>query len=62
MAETSLPRRGGKPTLYTPELAERICLELAEGRSLRELSGKDGILNRRTVSGWVLRYPEFAEK
>lgn len=40
-------------TAYTSEIAERICNEIAEGRSLRQVCDELGIA-RRTVRGWVL--------
>jgi hypothetical protein len=40
-------------TVYTSEIAERICNEIAEGKSLRSVCEELDI-PRRTVRGWVL--------
>lgn len=40
-------------TVYTSEIADRICNEIAEGKSLRAVCEELGIA-RRTVRGWVL--------
>ena len=44
----------GRPTIYTPELAEAICMKLAEGRSLRAVCSAPEMPNRDTVSSWVI--------
>lgn len=31
----------GRPTIYTPELAERICVAIVEGNSLRSICARD---------------------
>ena len=42
----------GRPSIYTPELAERICLEMAKGRSLRAICQDEGMPARSTVHLW----------
>ena len=42
-----------RPTDYTPELAARICRELAEGRSLRSICEEAGMPHRSTVYDWL---------
>jgi transposase-like protein len=44
----------GRPTLYTPELAERILHEVADGRSVRDICRADGMPAGSTVRLWVL--------
>ena len=44
----------GRPTVYTPEIAERICRELTEGRSLREVCRPDDMPHESTVRHWVV--------
>jgi hypothetical protein len=44
----------GRPTLYTPELAERILYELADGRSVRDICRADGMPSSATVRLWVV--------
>jgi transposase-like protein len=45
----------GRPTLYTPELAERILHELADGRSVRDICRADGMPAAATVRLWVIK-------
>jgi hypothetical protein len=43
----------GRPTLYTQELAERICRELCSGRTLRDVCRDDGMPAESTVRLWA---------
>lgn len=49
----------GRPTDYTPELAERICNELTDGKSLRKVCSQEGFPVKTTVLRWLRIYPEF---
>ncbi|MBL8301533.1 MAG: hypothetical protein JNM26_02045 [Ideonella sp.] len=51
----------GRPTDYSEEVAERICLELMNGRALCEITQADDMPAQSTVYKWLLRYPEFVE-
>lgn len=44
-----------RPTSYTPELGDRICEELADGKSLRTICSPDDMPNRSTVFRWLAR-------
>jgi len=46
---------------YSPELGEAICLRIAEGESLAKICRDPGMPNKRTVTTWVFKKPEFAE-
>ncbi|MDE2103075.1 MAG: hypothetical protein KGL39_37870 [Patescibacteria group bacterium] len=49
----------GRPTKYTQELADRICSELAQGKSLRTVcKGKD-MPSTVTVFSWFRTHPDF---
>jgi hypothetical protein len=53
----------GRPTLYTPELADFILDELADGRTLAELCGDPDMPAAGTVRLWVIENREgFAER
>lgn len=43
----------GRPSSYTEEIAERICLEIAEGASLRTICAADGMPHMDTVRKWL---------
>lgn len=45
----------GRPTLYTQEIADRICDELAKGRTLRAVCRDEGMPPESTVRYWALR-------
>ena len=47
--------KGGRPTLLTKEIADYICLELAEGTSLRTICNLPGVPAKSTVLGWLLK-------
>lgn len=50
----------GRPTIYTEELATRICDLLAEGKSMVKACEAVGI-SRRSAAQWLKDKPEFAE-
>lgn len=56
-----LKNTGGRPTLYSEELAKRICTLLAEGKSLRTICLADDMPDKSTVFDWLRKYPGFAD-
>lgn len=44
----------GRPTKYTPELAEEICERLADGASLRSICRDDRMPDASAVVRWAL--------
>jgi hypothetical protein len=46
--------RPGRPTMFTPDLALRICCRIAEGESLRSICSDTDMPNKATVLRWVL--------
>lgn len=51
--------KGGRPSDYTDELAELICLRLAEGESLRSVCRDDGMPSKQAVLRWLARNDQF---
>ncbi len=51
---------GGRPTLYTKELAETICAQIAHGQGLKSICASDAMPTDRTVYRW-LRMEDHAE-
>lgn len=51
----------GRPTLFTEELANKICNDLAEGKSLRTICSDEKMPSRETVRLWLRdeRHSEF---
>src|ERR1700759_4888640 len=52
--------RPGRPSLYTEELAARICERLAAGETLRGICRDDGMPNERTVRTWAREDETFS--
>lgn len=51
----------GRQTIYTPELAARICERLAEVGSLRRVCREEGMPSDGTVRVWVATKEDFAD-
>jgi len=52
--DPEVENKGGRPTLLTKEIADYICLSLAEGTSLRTICSLPGVPAKSTVLGWLL--------
>lgn len=52
----------GRPTIFTPELAETICLLVSEGCSVREIGGLPGMPGATTIFRWLAAMPPFREQ
>jgi hypothetical protein len=50
---------GGRPSEYTPETAEAICIRLASGESLRSVCADADMPDKTTVLRWLARSEEF---
>lgn len=57
-------RNRGRPTKYTKELGDAICLRLAEGESLRSVCADSDMPSVRTVMRWLTdgRHEEFCQQ
>jgi hypothetical protein len=51
----------GRPSLYSDELAEKICLEIAQGRSLNSLTKEDWCPSYWTLCRWLRDNEVFRE-
>ena len=52
----------GRPSSYTPEIAERILLKMYSGESLRHICEADDMPDRTTVDLWRVRNDEFSRQ
>lgn len=50
-----------KPVPFSVEIAERVCDELAKGKSLRSICERDGFPDRSAVHWWRKQHQEFAD-
>lgn len=55
----SASRKVGRPTKYTPELAEKICDLIREGLSEREICSQKGMPDASTLGRWKDNNQEF---
>ena len=58
-------RPRGRPTIYTRELADKICERLSKGETLKSICRDKGMPDDRTVRIWALNdyqgfYPRYA--
>lgn len=56
--------KGGRPTIYTEELAEEIChLVATNGKGIRRICKEhDHLPNPDTIYTWIKKYERFAEQ
>lgn len=52
----------GRPTDYSQELADRICEQLAIGKSLRTTCKADDMPEIRSIFRWLRLYPNFSQQ
>lgn len=57
MIETK--NKGGRPNGYTKEIADKICEELALGKSLRTVCAQDEMPSMATIFKWMRENEEF---
>ena len=48
-------------TTYTPELADKFCAAIADGKSIRAVCKLAGMPSKATVFRWLRDIPEFAK-
>ena len=52
----------GRPSEYTPEVAEFICLRVANGESVRRICSDPDMPASSTIFKWLSQQPKFAEQ
>tara|TARA_R110002051_G_scaffold323069_1_gene415556 strand:+ start:22 stop:468 length:447 start_codon:yes stop_codon:yes gene_type:complete len=56
---TDKKSKGGRPSIYTDDIADLICECIAEGKSMVSIGKKPGMPKPRTVYRWIRENPEF---
>lgn len=56
------PKKIGRPSDFTQELADRICAKLAGGESLRTVCKGDDMPSLQTIFNWIRTKPGFFEQ
>lgn len=62
MSERKATRKMGRPSIYTLELSERICAELACGKSLRTVCKANDMPGLETIFRWLREKPDFRDQ
>ncbi len=62
MAENDSQPIIGRPTTFTQELADKICEELALGKSMRTVCAEEDMPVMSTVFKWLRENKEFSEQ
>lgn len=57
-----VPNAIGKPTKYSPEIAQQICEQLSEGIPLRQICRQEGFPAWRTIYDWMWRDDALGDK
>lgn len=52
----------GRPTDYNQDLADRICEQLADGKSLRTVCLSDDMPDKASVFRWLRTHKEFCDQ
>lgn len=53
---------GGRPSDFTQEIADEICSQIAEGKSLREITDQESMPSLRAVMNWLRGNDEFVQQ
>jgi hypothetical protein len=60
VAQEPIKKKMGRPSKYSPEVAQEICEGLAEGTPLREICRREHMPEWRTVYDWMYRDEELS--
>ncbi len=52
----------GRPTDFTPDIADEICERIADGESLRSICAENEMPNKATVFRWLARHADFSDQ
>lgn len=52
----------GRPTIYSQELVDKLCIRLGSGRSLRSICEDEDMPAQSQVYAWLQRHPDFQEQ
>jgi hypothetical protein len=52
----------GRPSLFSDDLADEICIRILEGESLRRICSEDRMPSRSTVLNWLDEREDFCAK
>lgn len=61
-ATPKAPAKRGRPSKFTPEIADQICRRLAEGEPLRQICRDENMPAWRTIYDWLLNDKDFSAR
>lgn len=63
-AEQAAPpkKKMGRPSIYSEDLVNQICIKLSLGQSLRSICSEEGMPSQTLVYQWLYSKPDFLEK
>ncbi len=59
--ESQAKTKRGRPTLYTPALADQICAEIEDGKSLHSVCKRKSMPSRDAVFSWLRLHQDFSD-
>ena len=60
--QTEVKAKTGRPSSYTEQMANLICIRLAEGESLNKICKEEGMPDKATVFRWLASDASFCDK
>ena len=60
--EQKTPKKMGRPSSFSQQIADHICTELSKGKSLRSILKEDGMPAYQTVYVWLASNPQFQDQ
>ena len=57
-----MAKKNGRPTMYSGKIVDKICAEIALGRSLRSICLDESMPDLTTVYEWLRIYPNFTQQ
>jgi terminase small subunit-like protein len=60
--ELDEPKKTGRPSSYTPEIAEEICRRMADGESVLKICKEPGMPSTAAIFRWLEAKPAFREQ
>jgi hypothetical protein len=57
-----IPNKIGRPSKYTPELADEICHRISDGEPLRKICRDEHMPSWHTVYQWIIKDKDFSSR
>jgi hypothetical protein len=57
-----IAKKMGRPSIYKPKIAEKICDRMILGNSIRSICGEEGMPSEATLYRWLVADSDFRQK